>query len=115
MKKWLGLLAVLVSAIAIAIANYYRWRDRPEAPSTDRTYGKRKRPRALPDARSAGSCRSSMGMPDPECTPGAADATVTQENIRVAICVKGYTKRVRPSAGYTTSLKRQQIREYGFE
>jgi hypothetical protein len=39
---------------------------------------------------------------------------VTQENIRTTICVKGWTKTVRPPAYYTNRLKKEQIREYGY-
>ena len=53
-------------------------------------------------------------LPDPRLTPGATDPTVTQENIRQTVCVKGYTKTVRPPAHYTNRLKKKQIREYGY-
>ena len=53
-------------------------------------------------------------LPDPQLTPGATDTTVTQENIRQTVCVKGYTKTVRPPAHYTNRLKKKQIREYGY-
>src|SRR5947208_11642049 len=51
--------------------------------------------------------------PDAGCTPGAVDPQVTQDNIHETICVAGYTARVRPSASYTTRLKRQQMALYG--
>lgn len=53
-------------------------------------------------------------LPDPRLTPGATDPAVTQENIRQTVCVKGYTKTVRPPASYTNKLKKKQIREYGY-
>lgn len=53
-------------------------------------------------------------LPDSNCTPGAINPNVTQENIHQTICVSGYTKTVRPSATYTNKLKIQQIAEYGF-
>ena len=53
-------------------------------------------------------------LPDPHLTPGATDPTVTQENIHSTVCVKGYTKTVRPPASYTNRLKKKQIREYGY-
>lgn len=54
-------------------------------------------------------------LPDAHRTPGAVDPAVTQENIRSTICVKGYTKTVRPPSYYTNKLKKSQIREYGYD
>jgi hypothetical protein len=63
---------------------------------------------------SPAKCHMSGGLPDTLCTPGFVDPTVTQENINQTICVSGYSKTVRPSSSYTTQLKIQQIKEYGF-
>lgn len=54
------------------------------------------------------------GLPDPVLTPGAINLNVTQENMQHTVCVKGYTKTIRPPAYYTNKLKKQQIREYGY-
>jgi hypothetical protein len=54
------------------------------------------------------------GLPDPRCTPGAVNPSVTQENIRNTICVLGYTKTVRPPVSYTTPLKIRLMQSYGF-
>lgn len=62
-----------------------------------------------------GKCQSDGILPDKNCTPGVIDPSVTQENIYQTICVKGYTKTVRPPVEYTNNLKREQIIEYGFE
>ena len=56
----------------------------------------------------------SDALPDPQLTPGAASAAVTQSNIHRTICRYGYTRTVRPPEAYTESLKRHQIREYGY-
>jgi hypothetical protein len=53
-------------------------------------------------------------LPDFNITPGAVDPFITQENIQSTICIKGYTKNVRPPASYTNKLKKRQIREYGY-
>ncbi len=53
-------------------------------------------------------------LPDPHLTPGATDPAITQENIHQTVCVKGYTKTVRPPAYYTNKLKKRQIRQYGY-
>jgi hypothetical protein len=47
-------------------------------------------------------------------TPGAVNPAITQENIQSTVCVKGYTKTVRPPAHYTNSLKKRQLRAYGY-
>jgi hypothetical protein len=54
-------------------------------------------------------------LPDHALTPGAIDPAVTQTNIQSTVCVKGYTKTVRPPASYTNKLKKKQIREYGYD
>ncbi len=53
-------------------------------------------------------------LPDPRLTPGAIDPAVTQQNMRETICVRGYTKTVRPDAAYTNRLKKVQMRQYGY-
>jgi len=54
------------------------------------------------------------GLPDPKCTPGAINPSVTQNNIKNTICVPGYTKTVRPPVSYTTPLKIKLMKSYGF-
>jgi hypothetical protein len=54
------------------------------------------------------------GLPDPECTPGATNPSVTQDNIKNTICVPGYTKTIRPPVSYTTPLKIKLMKSYGF-
>jgi hypothetical protein len=53
-------------------------------------------------------------LPDPGRTPGALNPDVTQDNIYQTVCVRGYTKTIRPPASYTNKLKKRQIREYGY-
>ncbi len=53
-------------------------------------------------------------LPDQTCTPGVVDPLVIQDTVSSTICVKGYTKTIRPPTSYTTKLKRQQIIEYGY-
>jgi len=50
-------------------------------------------------------------LPDPMLTPGAINAEVTQANIHQTVCVKGYTKTIRPPAHFTNKLKKRQMRE----
>lgn len=53
-------------------------------------------------------------LPNPTMTPGAINPEVTQANVHITICVKGWTKTVRPPKFYTNKLKREQIRQYGY-
>jgi hypothetical protein len=45
-------------------------------------------------------------------TPGSLNPDVTQETIGSTICVRGWTKTVRPPASYTTPLKLEQMQAY---
>jgi hypothetical protein len=62
---------------------------------------------------SAGVCMAG-DLPDSRLTPGAYNVDVTQENVSSTVCVKGWTKTVRPPAFYTNRLKKRQLREYGY-
>ena len=53
--------------------------------------------------------------PDPSRTLGAINPGVTQTNISETICVHGWTRTVRPPEEYTYRLKREQLREWGYE
>lgn len=53
-------------------------------------------------------------LPDHYLTPGAINPGITQSNIQQTVCVKGYTKTIRPPAYFTNRLKKYQIREYGY-
>jgi hypothetical protein len=54
------------------------------------------------------------GLPDPKCTPGAINPSVTQSNIKNTICLPGYSRTVRPPVSYTTPLKIKLMQSYGF-
>src|ERR1035438_8699693 len=52
--------------------------------------------------------------PDPVRTPGAANPDITQHNIQDNICNRQWsTKLIRSPSGYTSKLKRKQLRRYG--
>jgi hypothetical protein len=52
--------------------------------------------------------------PDQHRTPGAANPDITQHNIQDNICSRQWTtKQIRPPSGYTSRLKRKQLRRYG--
>jgi hypothetical protein len=59
------------------------------------------------------ACQSHDGLPDPQCTPGATDPRVTQENIHETICVPGYAKSVRPPVTVTNRIKKERMVAYG--
>ena len=61
-----------------------------------------------------GACHLNGVLPDPNCTPGSIDPKVTQNNLDQTICVRGYTKTVRPPVSYTNNLKVEQIAQYGY-
>ena len=50
---------------------------------------------------------------DPARTPGVLNPDVTQATIATTICVRGWTRSVRPPTEYTTALKLRQMRAYG--
>jgi hypothetical protein len=50
---------------------------------------------------------------DPVRTPGVVNPDVTQATIGSTICVRGWTRTMRPPTEYTNTLKVQQMREYG--
>lgn len=56
----------------------------------------------------------SQAAPNSRMTPGALNRDVTQSTIHSTICVKGYTRAIRPEEGYTERLKREQIVAYGY-
>jgi hypothetical protein len=64
-----------------------------------------------------GSCHAiGSGLysrPDPHCTPGALNPSVTQATIGKTICRSGWTKTVRPPARITDREKVGSIAAYG--
>jgi hypothetical protein len=50
---------------------------------------------------------------DPVRTPGVVNPEVTQTTIGRTICVRGWTRTIRPPSSYTAELKLRQMREYG--
>lgn len=66
----------------------------------------------------SGSCRTRQinaePLPDPRCTPGAIDSTVTQANLHTTVCRPGgYTSTIRPPAWITTPIKKVVMATYG--
>jgi hypothetical protein len=49
---------------------------------------------------------------DPVRTPGVLNPDVTQATIGTTICVRGWTRSIRPPTDYTSALKLRQMRAY---
>jgi hypothetical protein len=62
----------------------------------------------------APSALAQSARPDSHRTPGAINPAVTQDTIASTICVKGWTRTVRPPRKYTSALKRHQVREWAY-
>lgn len=59
------------------------------------------------------AAQNSSYQADPVRTPGVLNPDVTQSTINATICVRGWTKTIRPPTSYTNELKQKQMREYG--
>ncbi len=51
-------------------------------------------------------------LPDPRCTPGRTNPDVTQATIGRTICIRGWTRTVRPPESVTEPIKRRLIGLY---
>lgn len=58
-------------------------------------------------------CLYQDGKADRSCTPGAINPEVTQADVMGTICVRGWTKTIRPPVSYTNNLKSIQLQRYG--
>lgn len=71
-------------------------------------------PKKVTYSLTVGTCKMLPGpRPDPACTPGAFDPSVTQANIKTTICKSGYTDEVRPSSSQTDKAKKMLYPHYG--
>jgi hypothetical protein len=60
-----------------------------------------------------GTSHSPRIVASPTLTPGVLNSNVTQATIAHTICRKGWTRTIRPPSTYTSTLKVEQMREYG--
>ncbi len=65
-------------------------------------------------AATSSATRTEVGLPDPKRTPGSINPNVTEENLAITICARGWTATIRPPSAYTSALKLIQIVEYGY-
>jgi hypothetical protein len=71
-------------------------------------------PVPAPGACTTRRAANGAALPDPTCTPGAVDATVTQANLAATLCRPGgYTASVRPPEQLTEAFKDAALRAYG--
>ena len=56
-----------------------------------------------------------QARPNPRMTPGALNPAVNPGNIGQTICVRGYSRSIRPPEEYTERLKHRGIRQYGYD
>lgn len=67
-----------------------------------------------PAARSCHAIGSGLySRPDPSCTPGALNPSVTQRTIHRTICLAGWTDTVRPPKSVTEPEKAASMVAYG--
>jgi hypothetical protein len=53
-------------------------------------------------------------LADPVMTPGSVNPDVTPATLNTTVCVSGWTATIRPPSSYTSALKIEQLRAYGF-
>lgn len=105
MKTWPKLFILLILLLAFA---YYQ--NQTPAPETKVLSAIT----SVTPTLGSSKCHLNGLLPDSQCTPGAIDPKVTQDNIHQTICVSGYTQTVRPPVSYTNKLKKEQIANYGY-
>ena len=66
---------------------------------------------ALAHFRARGSSAPVL-LASPTLTPGVTNPEVTQATIGETICVRGWTRTIRPPTSYTSALKERQLRDY---
>jgi hypothetical protein len=71
----------------------------------------RRRPAGNPSHAPAGATALIL----PTYAPDARYSKVTQATIATTICVKGWTKTIRPPTSYTNALKIAQLREWKYK
>ena len=52
-------------------------------------------------------------LPRRAITPSAINTQVNQRNIETTVCLKGWTKTMRPPASFTNGIKHIKFRQYG--
>lgn len=109
-------LVAMVAAVAVAVAVAAAFGGRSPTTATSGV-GTAADPARVPAGSAGGACHARGSglyvLPDPACTPGAANPAVSQADIATTICRTGWTRTVRPPESYTEPLKRHQMAAYG--
>lgn len=84
----------------------------PDTGASGLAVGNSRTPMPVADSCRLGN-RDGQPLPDPKCTPGAVNPSVTQANINDTICRSGWTSTVRPATSVTSKMKTQSARSYG--
>jgi hypothetical protein len=100
-----ALIAVVLAAAAAAAVT-------PAALIRSRASAHVVQPQPAPDSCHARG-HGDLSLPDPRCTPGAIDPTVTPRDLSTTICRSGYSESVRPPESVTEPEKRGSLRSYG--
>src|ERR1700732_2087798 len=53
-------------------------------------------------------------LPDRKLTPGTINAAISEDQYRAQCHTKGWTRLYRPPVSFTNSLKKLQMKEYGY-
>jgi hypothetical protein len=53
-------------------------------------------------------------LPDRTLTPGSINTAISEQRYRAQCHAKGWTRQYRPSVTFTNSLKKLQMKEYGY-
>ena len=53
-------------------------------------------------------------LPDRKLTPGTVNAAISEQQYRAQCHAKGWTRPYRPPVSFTNSLKKLQMKEYGY-
>jgi len=114
--KLIGIIAVIVIAIIVSVILFPQTSIRSSQPVQQPSTVKSNPTTESSPSTILTSCKSVNDiLPDPKCTPGAIDPSVTQDNIDSTICVSGYTKTVRPPVSVTEPQKFESMKSYGFD
>jgi hypothetical protein len=109
MKKSLFIIPVILVIVGIGFSTYAQFNQSPtSSKSINNTV------QTIVSTISTTCTAVNNILPDPNCTPGAVDPAVTQDNIDSTICVSGYTKTVRPPVSVTEPQKLESMKLYGF-
>lgn len=54
------------------------------------------------------------GLPDRQFTPGTTNAAISEQQYRAQCNAKGWTRLYRPAVSFTNSLKKLQMKQYGY-